>query len=263
MASSKRSAPQNPSKAKVARSDHGYGDDLSETVYRQRLLEQGKYCDLKPGSRSLDGCLKDPPALPPLAIIREKSGRDPRLDAGSLYFADFPEFRPNLTPKEVLLRGSFGGTYFRDIVSAVTGERHVGKEVIQQFPADWFAGLDLDTQVVSSVYDKNVNRFKVACGGSLGQWETSGWIAGIDPYGWFQWYCHFYLGRRSTDDERQVSRWLRGQGSKGRWRLQLAKKCVDSHARHDDVRISPVIRQTCQHWAYELTAADLAAYECS
>ena len=164
MASSKRSASQNPSKAKVARSDHGYGDDLSETVYRQRLFEQGKYCDLKPGSKSLDGCLKDPPALPPLAIIREKSGRGPRLVAGSLDFADFPEFRPNLTPKEVLQRGSFGGTYFRDIVSAVTGERHVGKEVIQQFPADWFAGLDLDTQVVSSVYDKNVNRFKVPLG---------------------------------------------------------------------------------------------------
>lgn len=31
----------------------------------------------------------------------------------TLYFADFPDFRPNLTPKEVLQMGSFGGTYFR------------------------------------------------------------------------------------------------------------------------------------------------------
>ena len=30
-------------------------------------------------------------------------------------FKDFPEFKPNLTPKQVLRMGSFGGTYFRNI----------------------------------------------------------------------------------------------------------------------------------------------------
>lgn len=40
---------------------------------------------------------------------------------GELVFEDEPEFRPNLTPKEVLQGGSFGGTYFRPIRSSVTG----------------------------------------------------------------------------------------------------------------------------------------------
>ena len=52
---------------------------------------------------------------------------------------------------EVLQRGSFGGTYFRDIKSSVTGKKHKGKDVIKAFPKDWFDGLNLKTQVCSKV----------------------------------------------------------------------------------------------------------------
>ena len=39
---------------------------------------------------------------------------------GVIIFKDAKEFRPNMSPKEVLQAGSFGGTYFRPIYSSVT-----------------------------------------------------------------------------------------------------------------------------------------------
>ena len=56
-------------------------------------------------------------------------------------------------------------------------------------------GLDAKRMVYSSIYDEKVNRYKVKCGASLEEWENSGWIIEQDPYGWFMWYCRYYLGR--------------------------------------------------------------------
>ena len=56
-------------------------------------------------------------------------------------------------------------------------------------------GLDTKRMVYSSIYDEKVNRHKVKCGASLEEWENSGWIIEQDPYGWFMWYCRYYLGR--------------------------------------------------------------------
>ena len=196
----------------------------------------------------------------PICIVYEKTMPLPKRCPKTrvLKFADHPEFRPNLTPKEVLHAGSFGGTYFRPIYSSVTGKSY--NKAHEEFPADWFEGLNLKRQVTRSTYDKGVNKYGVKCGGDLHMWESSGWMSNIDPYGWFQWYCRFYLGRRSSDDARQISRGNGVAGAKGRFRNQLIGRCSRANKCFDDVSISPVIRQALLHWGYELTQADADAY---
>ena len=132
------------------------------------------------------------PPPPSHGMIRTSETMKPipvRNEVGELVFPDFPNFRPNLTPKEVLQMGSFGGTYFRPITSSVTKQSY--KDVWEELPSDWLKGLNIKTQVASSNYSKSVNKYKEICGGDLEMWESSGWITGIDPYGWFMWYCRY------------------------------------------------------------------------
>mmetsp|Transcript_50493 Transcript_50493/g.68664 ORF Transcript_50493/g.68664 Transcript_50493/m.68664 type:complete len:273 (-) Transcript_50493:293-1111(-) len=177
---------------------------------------------------------------------------------GTLVFKDHPEFTPNLTPGEVMQMGSFGGTYFRPIMSAVTNTTY--KDAHKEFPADWFKGLNIKKQVISKAYLPEENMYGVKCGGDLDMWEGSGWISPIDPYGWFQWYCRFYLGRRSTDDERQIARGRGVMSDKGRFRNQLIGRCARAGKTFDDISVSPVIRQALQHWGYTLTKRDFDKY---
>jgi hypothetical protein len=92
--------------------------------------------------------------------------------------------------------------------------------------------------------------------------ESKGWIHEQDPRGWFQWYCRFFQGRRTSDDVRQIKRWAACAGVKGRWRNQLCGrvKKANNAGRFDDATVSPVIRQTLLHWAYELTEVDWKAW---
>jgi len=232
--------------------ESGTAEPLHSTVkgYRELLVEQKKEM------------YKDPPAMPPCTVeILPAAKPMSRHKLGHLVAEGHPRFKPNLTPAEVLQRGSFGGTYFRAIKSAVTGESYKAKDVTIEYPEEWFKGLDMKHLVWSQDYNPKVNRYGVKCGGSLGMWESSGWISALDPYGWFQWYCRFYQGRRCTDDERQIDRWLKGHGPKGRFRAQLLNKIIAARTDVDDVKISPVIRQTCQHWGYVPTQQDLDAHK--
>ncbi|XP_028838435.1 uncharacterized protein LOC114791975 isoform X2 [Denticeps clupeoides] len=172
-------------------------------------------------------------------------------EKGQLVFKDFPDFKPNMTPKEVLQAGSFGGTYFRPIYSSITTiQRRV------EGTSGRLARRPGYKQVASPTYREGVNTYKVKCGGSLQMWESSGWIVAQDPYGWFHWYCRFYQGRRTEDDGRQISRWAKCAGVKGRWRRNLITKVVRAGYKYDNPAVSPVVRQTLQHWAYSLTEED-------
>merc|ERR1712151_719570 len=97
---------------------------------------------------------------------------------------------------------------------------------------------------------------KVKSGNDLAFWEKKGWMRTQDPYGWFQWHCRFYLGRRTLDDRRQVGRWVAAIGPTGRWRTFLIGACVKSGRSWNDPSASPVTRQTLLHWGYELTKSD-------
>jgi hypothetical protein len=206
-----------------------------------------------------------PPKLTAAATISVNRQEIPVRDKdGCLHFPDHPNFRPNLTPQQVLDLGSFGGTYFRPIDSSVTGKRHDNEW--KDLPEDWFKALPAK-KFRSARYDNSVNTYGVSCGGDLNMWESSGWIRDIDPYGWFQWYCRFYLGRRSSDDDRQIARGLGVFGPTGRWKRNLVNQCLsrvkdqkdsDQLSRVlQDHTISPKIRQLLQHWGYRLLLKDL------
>ena len=135
-----------------------------------------------------------------------------------------PDFRPELTPRELLALGIFGGKYMTDC----RGE----------FPPDWFEKAKLN----SDRHDKNLNFFGVNASKPLSYWLEKGWIHPDDPRGWFQWYCRYYMGRRHEDDQRQIRRWRNMQ----RHISQLKRNCVCG-----DLLCRPRQRQALLHWAYD------------
>ena len=173
---------------------------------------------------------------------------------GVLHFPGEPEFVPNMTPKEIIMAGSFGATYFRPIHSSVTGIKY--DHMWDELPQNWLGNRHHRELVSSSKYKANVNTYKRPVGGSLDMWESKGWILAQDPYGWFQWYCRYYLGRRSADDERQIGRWVRFGGERGRWKISIVREVEKRKGAWDDVEVVPGIRQILQHWAYKLSEKD-------
>ncbi|MEX0931640.1 MAG: hypothetical protein WDZ88_02715 [Candidatus Paceibacterota bacterium] len=136
-----------------------------------------------------------------------------------------PEFTPDLTPKEMLAMGIFGGVYMRDC----------GNE----FPKNWFS----QAVFAKDAPDPALNYFRIHASQPLSVWKKKGWIYKDDPRGWFQWYCRYYLGRRiPEEDERQIKRWK----AMRRHIAQIAKNC-----RARDLSCRRRQRQALLHWAYD------------
>ncbi len=135
-----------------------------------------------------------------------------------------PDFKPDLTPKQMLELGVFGGRYL---------DKNSG-----ELPKNWFVNAKLS----DGEKDNSLNLFKVHASKPLAYWQKKGWINPQDPRGWFQWYCRYYLGRRSMDDERQIRRWK----AMKRHVSQLKKNCKTG-----DLLCRPRQRQALLHWAYD------------
>jgi len=135
-----------------------------------------------------------------------------------------PAFTPDLTPREMLELGVFGGKYLTDCQA--------------EFPAAWFKKAKLSPEK----HNPTLNYFGVSASKPLAYWKEKGWIHPQDPRGWFQWYCRYYLGRRSEDDARQIRRWK----AMRRHLAQLTKHCKPG-----DLNCRPVQRQALLQWAYD------------
>ena len=77
------------------------------------------------------------------------------------------EFKPELTPKEMLELGVFGGRYMRDCKN--------------EFPDNWFD----NAKFAKDKKDISLNFFKVDASLPLSEWQKKGWIHPDDPRGGF------------------------------------------------------------------------------
>ncbi len=135
------------------------------------------------------------------------------------------EFRPELTPRQMLRLGVFSGKYMTDCK--------------REFPDSWFVGAKL----APARRDCSLNYFGIDASQPLSEWRRKGWIHPDDPRGWFQWYCRYYMGRRTgEEDVRQIKRWK----AMRRHVHQIQRNCEPGH-----LTCRKRQRQALLHWAYD------------
>ena len=134
------------------------------------------------------------------------------------------DFKPDLTPQQMLELGVFGGVYMRDCKD--------------EFPPVWFERAKL----ASGKKDADLNYFGIHASQPLSVWQHKGWMYEEDPRGWLQWYCRYYMGRRCLDDERQIKRWR----AMKRHVAQVRAHCIQG-----DQLCRRKQRQALLHWAYD------------
>lgn len=164
-----------------------------------------------------------------------------------------PDFRPQLTVKEMLERGVFEGKYLN---------QHVG-----EFPREWFEGALRRGRLSPERPDPAVNEFGVKSRLSIHEWRANGWLPGNtrktphprhpilsdptanpDKSGWFQWYARYSLGRRLPELDRvQIQRWR----AFTRHVAQVRKNCPRGVSRKQARMCRPVQRQALLQWAYD------------
>jgi hypothetical protein len=134
-------------------------------------------------------------------------------------------FKPELSPKEMLELGVFGGKYMTDCKN--------------EFPKSWFKNAKL----CHEFHNPELNFFRINASQSLLIWRKNNWINPIDPRGWFQWYSRYYMGRRiSGYDDIQIKRWK----NINRHIAQVKMNCKSG-----DFSCRTKQRQALLHWAID------------
>jgi hypothetical protein len=163
--------------------------------------------------------------------MRRKIMVTDRMQRGYVYYRTEPAgrnfapgFRPELTPKQMLRLGVFGEKYMTDCR--------------REFPENWFTRAKL----CPARHDARLNFFGVNASLPLATWRRKGWIRAQDPRGWFQWYCRYYMGRRSADDARQIRRWRA---------VARHVAAIRKHCEPGELGCRRRQRQAVLHWAYD------------
>lgn len=138
------------------------------------------------------------------------------------------DFKPQLTPKEMLTLGMMGGLYFNDVVKT------------NEYPKDWFNKAKLSG--LGNGYNKELNYYGVKCGQSLEEWKDNGWLDKEDPRGWIEWYFRYYHGRREEKlDNKQISRWKNAE--------RFIKSAITRHKKSNEWSLA--LLQSALHWSYD------------
>jgi len=163
---------------------------------------------------------------PKMVIVNDKMQKNFVYDLREAMGKNFdPRFKPELTPKQMLALGVFGGKYMTDCK--------------KEFPSDWYTKAKLCPEK----HDAKLNCFGVNASQPLSVWRKNGWIHPDDPRGWFQWYCRYFMGRRlGAEDDRQIKRWRAIK----RHITQVKNSCQKG-----DITCRPKQRQAILHWAYD------------
>jgi hypothetical protein len=139
-----------------------------------------------------------------------------------------PRFAPCYTPLEMLEKGVFEGKY----INAVKG-----------LPASWYKVKKVLAKDQDP--DPSINAFGIKSRQPLSVWKKNGWIK-TDKNGWFEWYCHYFLGRRlGKEDEWQI----------GRWRSFVARHQgqIDASGKKNDLKAREKQRQGLLQWGWDST----------
>jgi hypothetical protein len=166
------------------------------------------------------------PAKKRTVTVNDKMQKRYRYELAAPVGSNFdPEFKPELTPKQMLEMGVFGGKYMCDCK--------------KEFPSSWFIKAELSPKG----RDKKLNYFGTDASLPLSVWRRKGWIYHEDPRGWFQWYCRYYMGRRlRKEDKRQIRRWKM---------MRRHIQQIQVNCERGDFTCRKRQRQALLHWAYD------------